>query len=173
MAKRGRPVTNSRTAEKKILENPPPYIVARRSRRKGVSFTCKKFWCTTERHHARVEALRQKLQVSRDNLDLILAGYSEGCTDAQLEEAWSVIEKRLQKIVHDVSAGGRARANRFKPNWHSEAMRLADEIRLSRGHVEIKLSGSSMADLILQRWTHPTIKKPSKRSIRSYLAKSI
>ena len=173
MVKRGRPVKNPKTIIDQIMKNPPPHIPERRSRRQNVSFLWKKVWCTTEKHHKTVEAVRKKLQVRRSDLDRVLAGYSEGVTEEQLKEAWSVLDKRQEKMAADVSGGGKAKSQRGKPAWQCQVTRLIEEIEHRRAGIAKKLSASRLAELVLLRWPHRMVNAPSHGTLRKYLSKSL
>lgn len=174
MAKRGRPATNPKTIERHSLANPPAHIAKKVERRKLDDYYP---WAAViedmDRHHEVVEGLRKKVQISRSDLDQLLAGYYEGATEEQLNKAWEVLQKRYKKIAADVSRGGDAKAQNHQPKWHCEAIRLAKAIKLSRAYVEEKISSSRLSELILSRWCHPTINAPRHRTLRAYLAKSL
>lgn len=173
MAKRGRPITNPKTIKRILLENPPEHIARRVAKRKlGEVSPWDEVIEIGEVHHEVIEAIRKKLQVSRSNLDQVLAGYSEGATEDQLNEAWSVLDKRSEKIAADVSRGGKKKSQSHQPAWHAEATRLADEIKLSRSGIEERLSSSRLSELVLKRW-NPTINAPKHRTLREYLSKSL
>jgi len=174
MAKRGRPLTSPKTIEKHRLANPPAHIARKVEERKLKGFYP---WAVViedmDRHHEVVERLRRKVQISRSDVDQLLAGYSEGATEEQFNKTLEILQKRHEKIAADVSRGGRAKAQHHQPKWHCEAIRLAKEIKLSRARIEGKISSSSLSELVLSRWHHPTINAPEHRTLRAYLAKSL
>lgn len=174
MAKRGRPVTNPRTAEKKALKNPPLHIAQRVAERR--------MWCIypwaelledMDQYDEVFESRRNQLQITTRQLEAICDSCTVDSSDEDFFRALSAVTESKINIITRAAKGGRAKSRQAGPEWHSEAMRLAKEILESRAAVEIKLTASRLAEHILGRWHSQTIKAPSHRTLREYLGKSL
>lgn len=175
MAKPGRPITNPRTAKRNLLKSPPPYIAQRIAGRKAWDIypfeeVLKE---DMDRHHKLFEMRRKQLQITFSQLEAIADRCSVDPSDEDFLKALSAVKKSKIRIAVDAAKGGNAKSQLCQPVWHSEAIRLAKKIKLSRVGIEEKLSSSRLSELVLNRWSHPTINKPSHRTLRAYLTKSL
>jgi hypothetical protein len=174
MAERGRPVSDPRTKQRELMENPPPFIAQRIAERRAWNIDpLEDILKNMDQYNAIFEKRRKQLQITTGQLEVICDRCVVDPSDKDLLRALSAVMKSKIRITANAVKGGKAKSEEAKPKWHSEATRLAREILENRTAVEIKLTASRLAQHILGRWKHPTIKAPSHRSIRAYLAKSI
>lgn len=174
MAKRGRPVTNPRTEQRELMENPPTYIAQRIAERRAWDIDpLEEILEDMDQYNEIFEKRRKQLQITTSQLEVICDRCVVDPSDKDLLRALSAVVESKIRITATAVKGGKAKSEEAKPKWHFEAMRLAEEILENRTAVEIKLTVSRLAEHVLWRWNHPTIKAPSHRSIRAYLAKSI
>lgn len=174
MAKRGRPVSDPRTKQRELMENPPPYIAQRIAERRAWNINpLEELLENMDQYDKIFEKRRKELQITTSQLEAICDSCAAESSDEDFFRAFSAVAESKIRVIARAAKGGHAKAQDAKPKWHSEMTRLATEIRENRVTTEVKLTASRLAEHILGRWDHPTIKAPSHRTLRQYLGKSI